>query len=100
MTPNLLPGLISAFLLLSLTACARQPMIDAPDSLLIDTPIPELEGRRQQDLLNWANALRCAIVEANEDKAALRALKAGLAYKPTPSTCETSHGHTVPAPGL
>lgn len=89
MTPNPLNGLLTAFLALSLIGCASQQTRvvtireSPPDSLLLDTPIPAAEGRTNADLLNWSNSLRCAIVQSNEDKAALRAWKAGAAYTPT-----------------
>lgn len=90
MTLNPRHGLLTAFLLLSLTGCASPSTQHAPpDSLLLDTPIPAAEGRLNSDLLNWAAALRCALVQANADKAALRAWKAGIEYAPTvDSTCE------------
>lgn len=83
-------GLLSAYLLLLLTGCASQQILDAPpDSLLLDTPEPISEGRTNRDLTNWANALRCALVQANADKAALRAWKAGIEYAPSAdSSCE------------
>ncbi len=83
-------GLLIVCLLLLLTGCASPPIQHAPpDSLLIDTPIPVAEGRRNVDLMHWANALRCAIVQANADKAALRAWKAGIEYAPSAdSSCE------------
>lgn len=87
-------GLLSAFLTLSLTGCGYQQTKIVihrdlpPDLLLIDTPIPAAEGRRNGDLMNWANSLRCALVQANADKAAIRAWKAGAAYTPDNSACE------------
>lgn len=83
-----LAGLLTAFLLLSLTACVSRQTIDAPDSLLLDTPIPVAAGRTNNDLQAWANSLYCALVQANEDKAALRALKDGNAYTPTGGRCD------------
>lgn len=93
MTLNPRHGLLTACLLLSLSGCASQQIQIVrelpPDSLLLDTPIPEAEGRRNADVLNWANALRCAVVQGNADKAALRAWKAGIEYAPTAdSSCE------------
>ena len=88
MTPKPLLGLLTACLLLLLNGCALFPtrvVIQRdlpPDSLLLDIPTPVLEGRRNQDLLNWANSLRCSLVQSNADKAALRAWKAGVAYTP------------------
>ena len=90
MTLNPMLGALTACLLLSLTACTSpQIQLVPPDSLLIDTPIPKAEGRRNADVLNWANALRCSLVQANADKAALRAWKAGIEYAPSAdSSCE------------
>lgn len=95
MIRNLAHGALTAFLLLSLSACAFLPTRVAiqrdlpPDSLLLDTPIPASEGRRNQDILNWANSLRCSLISANADKAALRAWKAGMKYTPQiDQTCE------------
>lgn len=90
MTLKLRSGLLTASLLLLLTGCTSPQIQHAPpDSLLIDTPIPVAEGRRNVDLMHWANALRCAIVQANADKAALRAWKAGIEYAPSAdSSCE------------
>lgn len=90
MTPHPMPGLLTAFLLLSLTGCGSQQILNAPpESLLIDTPIPQPTGRRNEDLMQWANALRCSLVQANADKAALRAWKAGIEYAPSAdSSCE------------
>ena len=95
MTLNPPRGLLIACLLLSLSGCGFLPtrvVIQReapPDSLLLDTPIPAPEGRRNDDLLNWANSLRCSLVQSNADKAALRAWKAGVDYTPSEDlTCE------------
>jgi hypothetical protein len=76
-----------------LTACASQQtrIVQVrdlpPESLLIDTPIPVAGGRKNEDLARWAPELYCALVRSNEDKAALRAWRAGVDYKSS-STCE------------
>lgn len=90
MTQKPRSGLLTASLLLLLTGCASPSIqLAPPDSLLLDTPIPVAEGRRNVDLMNWANALRCSLVQANADKAALRAWKAGIEYAPSAdSSCE------------
>lgn len=91
MTLNRANGPLIAFLLLSLTACASRPISDAPpDSLLIDTPVPVAEGRTHSDLINWSAALRCAIIQANADKAALRAWKSGAPYTQSAASCDIS----------
>lgn len=94
MIPHRMNGPLIACLLLSLTGCGS-PQIRTviqleypPDSLLIDTPIPVAEGRTNADLMNWANSMRCAVVQANEDKAALRAWKKGLPYAPGLNGCD------------
>lgn len=95
MIPHRMNGPLIACLLLSLTGCGSQQIRTViqleypPDSLLLDTPIPAAEGRTNADLMNWASSMRCSLVQANEDKAALRAWKAGGAYTPTDGqTCE------------
>ena len=88
-----LHGLTLAFLALSLTACAFLPTRTVivrevpPDLLLIDTPIPLPAGRKNSDLARWAPELYCALVQSNQDKAALRAWRDGADFK-SDLTCE------------
>lgn len=78
-------------LALLLTACASRPTLPAaepqivrelpPTSLLADRAEPLPAGRRNQDLMQWAADLRCALRRSNADKAALRAWRRGEAYQ-------------------
>lgn len=94
MTLNPLLGLLAAFLALSLIGCASQQTRVVtireypPDSLLIPTPIPDAEGRTNSDLMTWASELRCSIIQANADKAALMAWKAGIPYSQDSTSCD------------
>lgn len=88
-----LNGLLTVSLALLLTGCAFLPTRTVsirdlpPESLLVDTPIPVAAGRKNEDLARWAPELYCALIRSNEDKAALRAWRAGVEYIPT-SSCE------------
>lgn len=88
MTKILAHGLMTAFLLLSLSGCASPTILGAPpSSLLIDTPEPQPEGATNADVIRWAADLHCALKMSNADKAALRAWSSALPYKPANAGC-------------
>lgn len=87
-------GVLTASLMLLLTACTSQQIQTAParelppESLLMDTPVPVAAGRKNSDLARWAPELYCALVQSNADKAALRAWREGRPYQSDALTCE------------
>ena len=71
-------GLLSLFLFL-LSGCSRplavQPPLRnhwIPQNLLLSTPIPEWQGKKNEDLVIYALELITALNAANEDKAAIQ----------------------------
>ena len=94
MTINPRFGVLTAFLMLLLTACTSQQIQNAPardlppESLLMDTPVPVAAGRKNSDLARWAPELYCALMQSNADKAALRAWRDGRPYQSEALTCE------------
>lgn len=70
---RLLYGLLTLFLLLSLTACASNPVTAPvpPAGLLQPCPNPPFAGRTNGDLARYALALRGYLDDCNADKAAL-----------------------------
>ena len=72
-------GLVFVFLLL-FSGCAgavrevvRVEVLTPPTVLMMETPMPEIRGETNGDLMRWALELRAALRMANTDKAAARA---------------------------
>ncbi len=75
--PRPLIGLTLCALTACLSACAAdcpppRPAIP-PAVYLQDVPEPQMRGRTNGDLANWALEVRQALRQSNSDKAALRA---------------------------
>ena len=76
-------GLLSLFLFL-LSGCSKtlevQPPMRSPwipQNLLLPTPIPEWQGKKNEDLVIYVLELIAALNAANEDKAAIQKIVGG-----------------------